>query len=32
MTHDLIKRNQMAIPVFLIHCLQDQIGVIVETF
>ncbi len=22
----------MAIPVFLIHCLQDQIDVIVETF
>jgi hypothetical protein len=31
-THDLIKRDQMALPVFLIHCLKDQIGVIIETF
>ncbi len=31
-THDLIKRDQMAVPVFLIYCLWDQIGVIVETF
>jgi hypothetical protein len=31
-THDLVKWDQMAVPVFFVHCFEDQGGVGIEAF